>query len=234
MSAEELHQRLEHRLPVLTGGPPDAEERQQTLRATIGWSYGLLAEEEQTVFARLAVFRGGCTIAAAEEVADADLNTIGSLLDKSLLVRELRDEPRLSMLQTLREYALERLEELEDGGAVRRRHAETMLEFVRTARGFARGPEAPEWLDRTELELDNIRAALAWTIEVGEGELGLAIAEALEPFWYRRLQLREGLRWLEPLLELTPDAPPRLRGGARGRRPARVGAPGRRARASAL
>jgi predicted ATPase/DNA-binding transcriptional LysR family regulator len=215
LSAAELHGRLQQRLPALTSGPPDAEERQRTLRATIEWSYALLTAAEQATFARLAVFRGGCTLAAAEEVAGADLDTVASLVDKSLLVRDTsREATRLAMLETLREYALERLEELADAAAIRRSHAEHMLVFARTARGFARGPEAVEWLDRTQLELENVRTALEWTIAAGEEELGLALAEALEPYWYRRLQLREGLRWLEPLLERAPDAAPALRGAA--------------------
>jgi predicted ATPase/DNA-binding transcriptional LysR family regulator len=215
LSAAELHDRLGHRLPVLTGGPADAEERQRTLRATIEWSYDLLTAEEQTAFTRLSVFRGGCTVAAAEEVTGANLDTITSLVGKSLLLRDpAREEPRLAMLETLREYALERFEELPDAAPIRARHAEHMLEFARRARGFARGPDAVEWLDRTQAELENIRAVLEWTIEAGEGELGLTLAEALEPYWYRGSQLREGLRWLEPLLERAPDAPPAVRGAA--------------------
>jgi len=215
LTAEELLERLGERLPLLTGGPPDVEERQQTLRATIDWSHDLLTPQEQAVFARLAVFRGGWTIEAAEAVAGADADTVGSLVDNSLaLRREVDGESRFGLLETIREYALERLRESPDAAAVHEAHAVHMLALARTARGFARGPEAIEWLDRTQLELDNLRAALEWALESGHAELGLAIAEALEPFWYRRLHLREGLRWLEPLLERTPDAPPALRGAA--------------------
>jgi predicted ATPase len=215
LTAGELLDRLVDRLPLLTGGPPDAEERQRTLRATIDWSYGLLTPAEQEAFARVAVFRGGCSLDAAEAVAGADPDTIASLVDNSLVLRvDVDGESRFGMLETIREYALERLEDRPESTAVHRAHAEHMLELARTARGFARGPEAIPWLDRTQLELDNFRAALGWTIDSGEAGLGLAIAEALEPFWYRRLQLREGLRWLEPLLELTPGAPPALRGAA--------------------
>jgi predicted ATPase/DNA-binding transcriptional LysR family regulator len=215
LTVAELHERLDERLPLLTGGPPDAEERQRTLRATIDWSHGLLTPVEQEAFARLAVFRGGCMLDAAEAVAGADPDTIGSLVDQSLVGRVDADRgSRFGMLETIREYALERLEDRPESAAVHKAHAEHMLELAQKARGFARGPEAMPWLDRTQLELDNFRAALEWTIDSGEPVLGLAIAEALEPFWYRRLQLREGLRWLEPLLERATDASPALRGAA--------------------
>jgi tetratricopeptide (TPR) repeat protein len=151
-------------------------------------------------------------------VCDGDLDVVdglASLLDKGLVRYEGTDEePRFTMLETIREYAIEQLEARADAARARTLHAEHFLDFARTARTFARGPDALEWLDRTEVELDNVRAALAWTIDVGEGELGLSLAEALEPFWYRRFHLREGLRWLEPLLELAPNAPADVRAGA--------------------
>src|SRR6266511_2976929 len=210
--------RLDQRLALLTGAGRDRPERHQTLRAAIDWSHELLPESRRALFARLSVFAGGWTLEAAEAVCDGDLDVIdglASLLDKGLVRYVGTDEePRFAMLETIREYSLERLDERGDGPSTRRRHAESMLEFARTARGFARGPKEPQWLDRTQLELDNIRAALGWATEAGDGVLGLALAEALEPFWYRRTQLREGLRWLEPLLELAPDAPQALKAGA--------------------
>jgi predicted ATPase/DNA-binding SARP family transcriptional activator len=205
-------------LAIPTGRPRDAPERHRTLRATIDWSHDLLSQPRRALFAQLAVFAGGWTLEAAEAVCAADTDVIdgvASLLDKGLIRSEgTDDEPRFGMLETIREYALERLAERHDAAIVRRRHAETMLEFALEARGFARGPRQSEWLCRTEVELDNIRSALAWSIDAGEGVLGLELAEALEPFWYRQGHLREGLRWLEPLLELAPEASPRLRAGA--------------------
>src|SRR6266536_2235722 len=210
--------RLDQRLALLSGAGRDRPERHQTLRAAIDWSHELLPESRRALFARLAVFAGGWTLEAAEAVCDGDLDVIdglASLLDKGLVRYVGTDEePRFAMLETIREYSLERLDERGDGPSTRRRLAENMLEFARMARGFARGPQEPQWLDRTQLELDNIRAALSWATGAGDGVLGLALAEALEPFWYRRMQLREGLRWFEPLLELAPGAPQALKAGA--------------------
>jgi predicted ATPase/DNA-binding transcriptional LysR family regulator len=206
-----LLERLEQRLPVLVGGARNLPSRQRTLRGTIEWSHELLEEAARRAFAALAVFRGGWTIDAAAGVCGVEADTLQALVDQSLA---RRDAERYSMLETVREYALERLEEREDADALRRRHAEYFRNFAEEARTFARGPQATDWLDRTELELDNIRTALAWTIERSEGVLGLTLVEALEPYWYRRTQLREGLRWLEPLLELGADAPTAVRAGA--------------------
>jgi predicted ATPase/DNA-binding SARP family transcriptional activator len=210
--------RLDARLKLLTAGARDQPPRHQTLRAALDWSHDLLSEQRKALFARLAVFAGGWTLEAAEAICDGDLDVVdglASLLDKSLVHLEgTEEEPRFAMLETIREYGLERLDESGEAADVRRRHAEHFLAFAQTARGYARGPDEFEWLERTQLELDNIRAALGWAIESSDGELGLALAEALEPFWYRRVQLREGLSWLEPLLELAPDAPPALRGAA--------------------
>jgi predicted ATPase len=210
LSPEQILERLSGRLDVLRGGR-DADPRQQTLRATIEWSHELLSSEEQRLFALLGAFRGGCTLVAAEEVIGADLDMLQALVDKNLL-RHAND--RFWMLETVRDYAAERLEASGEAGAVSERHAEFFLRFAQEARGYARGPRQIEWLDRTQLELDNIRSALSWAIQSGQSVLGLTLVEALEPFWYRRLRLREGLRWLEQLLELTPDAPPGVRAGA--------------------
>jgi hypothetical protein len=206
-----LLERLEQRLPVLVGGARDLPSRQRTLRGTIEWSHDLLDDQVRLAFAALGVFRGGWTADAAEAVCDVDAEAQQSLVDQSLV---RRDGERFVMLETVREYAVERLAKDPEAHERRRRHAKYVLTFAEEARRFARGPQATEWLDRTEAELDNIRAALAWSIERGEGVLGLTLAEALEPYWYRRTQFREGLRWLEPLLELGVDAPTTVRAGA--------------------
>src|SRR5205807_362777 len=130
LTSAQILERLEQRLPLLTGGARDLPERQRTLRATIEWSYGLLTPEEQQLFARLAVFRGGCTLEAAEKVAGADVDTLQSLVDKSL-IRHMRD--RYWMLETIREYAAERLIETPDASDVERRHADFFIALAEQA-----------------------------------------------------------------------------------------------------
>ena len=159
LSIPELLKRLDKRLPILTGGPLDAPERQRTLRATIAWSYELLTPEEQRVFAALAVFTGGCTLEAAEEICDATLDTIAALIDKSLLRRE---QDRYTMLETIAEYALERLEELGELEQLRRRHGEYYVKHARSVRRLIRSPQAAKLLDRLERDHGNLRDALSW------------------------------------------------------------------------
>jgi predicted ATPase/class 3 adenylate cyclase len=159
LSAAELLKRLDKRLPILTGGPRDAPERQRTLRATIAWSYELLPADEQRAFARLAVFAGGCTLEAAEEVCQARLDTVAALIDKNLLRRE---DDRYFMLETIGEYALERLEESGELEELQQRHAEYYLEQARSVERLIRSPRAAGALDRLERDYGNLRAALRW------------------------------------------------------------------------
>ena len=159
LSAAELLKRLDKRLPMLTGGSRDAPERQRTLRATIAWSYELLAPDEQRAFARLAVFAGGCTLDAAEEACQAGLDTVAALIDKSLLRRE---GDRYFMLETIGEYALERLEESGELDELRQRHADYYLEQARSVELLVRSPQAAGAIDQLEPEHDNLRAALRW------------------------------------------------------------------------
>ena len=159
LSAAELLKRLDRRLPILTGGSRDAPERQRTLRATIAWSYELLAPDEQDAFARLAVFAGGCTLDAAEQACRASLDTVAALIDKSLLRRE---GDRYFMLETIGEYALERLEESGELEELRQRHADYYLEQARSVELLIRSPQAAGAIDRLEPEHDNLRAALRW------------------------------------------------------------------------
>jgi predicted ATPase/DNA-binding SARP family transcriptional activator len=210
--------RLDERLKLLTSGGRDQPERHQTLRAAIDWSHRLLSDSQRTLLARLSVFAGGWTLAAAEVVCvhDGDLiDGLGSLVDKNLVrLERADDEPRFTMLETIREYAAERLAAGPDADAVRRRHADFLTKLAREARGLARGPDEQRALDRVTAELDNVRAALRWTIDRGERARGLALAEALEPFWYRRTLWREGLSWLEQLLALPGEVPPDVRAGS--------------------
>ena len=163
LSSKELLRRLEHRLELLTGGPRDVASRQQTLRATIEWSYELLDIDEQQLFARLAVFTGGCTLEAAEQVCGASLEQMESLMDKNLLRRsETGAEVRFWMLETIREYALERLAAAAGVEEACRPYADYYLALARErVAEHDHGQHAA--LDELELELDNIRTALAWS-----------------------------------------------------------------------
>jgi predicted ATPase/class 3 adenylate cyclase len=201
LSPGQILERLEQRLPLLTGGARDLPERQRTLRATITWSYELLSPEERRLFARLAVFRGGCTLEAAEEVADADLDALQSLVDKSLL---RHTDARYWILETIREYAAERLDESGEAQELRRRHADYFLALAEESEPnlLSRGGSR-ESLDRLEREHDNLRAALDWAEETGESERALRLAGALARFWYLRGHVAEGRRRLEGALRAS-------------------------------
>jgi predicted ATPase/DNA-binding SARP family transcriptional activator len=189
---EALLRRLDKRLPMLTGGPRDAPERQRTLEAAIAWSYDLLNETERLLFARLAVFVGGFTLEAAERACDADLDTLQSLVDKNLLHG---DGDRYQMLETIREYATDRLEEAHDPEVVHRRHAE---HFLTAAKAFA---FEREWPHEPASEVDNVRAALRWAIAVEDSALALRLAIAFfAPFLF--LNPAEGRRWVDEALAL--------------------------------
>ena len=196
-TAQQILERLEQRLPLLTGGARDLPERQRTLRATIEWSYELLSWEEQELFTRLGVFRGGWTFDAAEAVAAAAIDNLQSLVDKSLL---RHTSARYWMLETIREFAAERV-----GDDVHRRHAEFFVALAEEADPQLRG-DPGEWLDRHEREHNNFRAALDWLEEAGETQLALRIAGALQRFWFQKGHIAEGLRRLE--LALVADAHP--------------------------
>jgi predicted ATPase/class 3 adenylate cyclase len=173
LSTQELLRRLDRRLPILTGGPRDAPERHRTLRATITWSHELLSADERRAFARLAVFAGGCTLVAAEEVCDADLETVAALIDKSLLRRE---GDRYYMLETIGEYALEQLEESGELEQVRGRHAEYYLDQARSVERLIRSPQAAGALDELEQDHGNLRVALDWlSTETADRPLRLAM-----------------------------------------------------------
>ena len=195
LSTAQILERLELRLPLLTGGARDLPERQRTLKATIEWSYDLLTEDEQRLFARLALFRGGCTLEAAEEVAEADLDVLQSLVDKSL-VRHTGE--RYWMLETIREYAAERLEDSRQAEEFGQRHAEHYLALAEEAEPHLEtNPE--EWLERLEAEHDNLRAALDLLETSRDSQRALRLAGALAGFWEVG-HLTEGRQWLEKLL----------------------------------
>jgi len=198
LSVAQILERLAQRLDLLKGGR-DADPRQQTLRATIEWSYELLSGEEQRLFSRLAVFAGGCTLDSAEEVADADLDTLHSLVDKSLL--RFTNE-RYWMLETIREYAAERLEESGDADELRRRHAEHFLDLAEEIepRAIFGSPDEKGLLDRIEGEHDNLRAALDHLEAAGDGGRVLRLAGGMWPYWALRGPATEGQRRLERAL----------------------------------
>jgi predicted ATPase len=190
LSTAQILARLEGRLALLTGGPRDLPARQRTLRAAIDWSHDLLDPDERRVFAGLAVFRGGCTLEAAERVAGADLDTLESLVDKSLL--RYRDE-RFVMLETIREYAAERLEERGETEAARRRHADYFRESV-TASCEPNGDNFSYGLKLDET--DNLRAALEFLTEQPATDQALELAVALSRTWFGAGQLTEADEWL--------------------------------------
>jgi predicted ATPase len=206
----ELLERLERRLPMLTGGRRDAPERQRTLRATIEWSYDLLSAAEQALFRRLSVFAGSFTIDAAEQVCDANLETLESLLEKSLIRRWASG--RLGMLETVGEYALERLEQVDDARPWHRRQADYFLGVAQE--GASRAYDRRDALDRFAAEIHNVRAALKWALAASEASLGLELAAATRPYWSVRGGIDEARRWFSEILERDIDLPPRERARA--------------------
>jgi predicted ATPase len=203
LTPEQILERLGRRLDLFQGGR-DAEERQRTLRATIEWSYELLSAAERALFARLGVFVGGCTLDAAENVAGAALETIQSLVEKSLV---RHTEGRFWMLETIREYAVERLAELSDAEAVRRRFAEHCLGIAEQGAMNVEATEAgrPPQQELVAPERANIRSALDWCT-TDDPELGLRLASELEQFWVT-VNPFEGAERLAGLLERGADAP---------------------------
>jgi predicted ATPase/DNA-binding SARP family transcriptional activator len=199
LSPQELLTRLGRSLELLTVGPRDRDSRQQTLRGAIEWSYELLTQEEQRLFSRIAVFAGGFSLEAAERVCTASLDLLESLVDKSLLRRrETAGEGRFSLLETIREYALERLEAAGDAPDARRAHGDYFLALFRErVAELDHGQLAA--LDALEQELDNFRAAFAWAQEA-DPDAALRLAAALSNSWYARDQLVEGRRWFEAVL----------------------------------
>jgi predicted ATPase/class 3 adenylate cyclase len=209
LTPQKMLDRLSDRLKLLARGARDLPERQRTLRATMEWSHALLAEGEKVLFARLSVFAGGRTLEGIEAVCDAEgdlpvdvLDGVESLVDKSLLREEEGPggEPRFVMLETVHEYAREKLEESGEAEELRRLHARYFLALALEAEPELKGARQYEWLERLEAEHDNMRAALSWLLEDGDVEPGLRLAGALRRFWHVRGYFDEGRRWLEHAL----------------------------------
>ena len=219
LSPSAMLTRLESRLNLLTGGARDLPTRQQTLRNTVDWSHGLLNGAEQTLFRRLSVFTGGCTLESVEAVCDTKgdlgldvLDGMASMVDKSLVqqVEQVDKEARFFMLSTIREYALERLAESDDESATRRAHAAYYL--VLAEEGAEDIAAHPEWLDRFEVEHENFRLAIDYLIKTGDTDWGLRIGAALFPFWETLEHLTEGRDAIARILALEGAlARPKLR-----------------------
>jgi len=217
LSLAAMRTRLASRLQLLTGGARDLPQRQQTLRAAIDWSYDLLSPAEQKLFRRLSVFAGGCTLEGVEAVCDAKadldldlLDGMASMVDKSLLqqVEQPNGESRFKMLETIREYAREKLEASQEEAPTRRAHAAYCLVIAEEAATETGETVGAEWLENFVLEHDNSRAALEWLTETGDADWGLRLGSALFRFWERLEYLSEGRDRLDKLLKLPGAAMP--------------------------
>ncbi|MDQ3937704.1 MAG: hypothetical protein M3253_03380, partial [Chloroflexota bacterium] len=208
--------RLEHNLEVLSHGPLDVPDRHRSLGAALAWSHDLLSDTEKRFLRQLAVFKGGWGLDAAEAVTRVGrdsqlLELCASLLDKSLIQRHPSGpSPRYEMLETLREYGLERLKEAGELEATRQRHALWFVALAEKAQPLLTGSEQRPWLDRLEQDHDNLRAALRWAIDAEKVDIGFRLAIALWRFWQIRGHIGEGRRWLAELLERATDAAPPL------------------------
>jgi predicted ATPase/DNA-binding SARP family transcriptional activator len=221
LEPKELAARLDDRFRVLTGGSRTGQERHQTLRAAIDWSFDALPPAEQAAFSRLSVFAGGCTLSAAEAVCRGDgvepgevLDLLSRLVAKSLVLMDRDASPaRYRMLETIRQYAREKLG-TDAATELRKRHLDWCLEFTRQAERGVWGAEQMEWFDRLEDEEDNLRTALEWTIGGGDAEHALGLVAAMGRFWMVRRRVDEGLRWTLDALALDGSEFPYMRAKA--------------------
>jgi predicted ATPase/DNA-binding SARP family transcriptional activator len=206
--------RLGSRLELLTGGRRDAPRHQQTLRMTLDWSYDLLDADAQRLFAQLGVFAGGCTLASAESVCRVEgsvLEGLAALVDESLVTQRESDEPRFTLLQLVRDYALERLSGSVDNDETRRRHLEHFVALAEEAEVGLAGGDQARWLARIEGEHDNLRAALAYALETDDSSSALRLVVGVRRFWQIHGYLAEGRQSLESTLAITEGVPSELR-----------------------
>ncbi len=219
LSPQMMLERLQDRFGELADGPRDLPDRQRTLRGVMDWSYALLNEDEKRLFARLSVFIGGCTLAAAEAICQRGLTLpvldgLMSLMDKSLVLQDetVDGEPRFWMLETVREYAWMQLEAYDEAESLRRDHARYFVAYVERAEPELFRADQFTWLERLEEEHDNLRAALAWALDGADRALGLKLAGHLGWFWY--LQGHEVDDRIEQALDSSPEVPPDIRARA--------------------
>jgi predicted ATPase/DNA-binding CsgD family transcriptional regulator/Tfp pilus assembly protein PilF len=209
LSVEQIAERLTDSLKLLRGGSKTKLAKQRTLKGALDWSHDLLSEDEKAIFGRLSVFAGGWTLEAAEAVGvgggveeDDILDLLSGLAEKSLVVVRGSDEGRVRyrFLEPVRQYALEKLKESGEAEAARRAHAQCFLALAEEAEPELSGPREAQWSERLEVEHDNIRAALSWSLEQGETEIALRLAGVLWLFWFAQGYNSEGQRWLEQAL----------------------------------
>ena len=209
LSVQQIAERLDDRFRLLTAGSRTAASRHQTLAATIEWSYTLLSEKEQKLLQRFSVFPGSGTLKAIESVCMGHgikksevLDTLSQLVDKSLVVtRQKTGKKRYFLLETIQEFALEKLAESQEMKTTKDRHIDFFLNFAKEAEPKLSGPDELIWYERLEIEHDNLRSALAWALESQNSEAGLRLAGSLSFFWFVQGHLREGIIWLEKALE---------------------------------
>lgn len=216
LSVEQIAGRLDSRFRLLTGGSRTALPRQQTLRASIDWSFSLLDEREQFLFMRLSVFYGGWTLEAASMVCSFEgldeydvIDSLAKLVNKSLIIVESDADgsTRYRMLETIRQYAREKLLDSGEAGVMRDHHLDFFVHLAETAEPHLRGPQQVEWLDRLEREIDNVRAALEWALE-DEALKGVSLASSTYWMWHIRGYRVEGEHWLEQFLGKLSMQPP--------------------------
>src|SRR5918996_1508647 len=205
LSLEQIAARLDARFALLTSGSRIGPSRQQTLRATLDWSYELLTETERELFRQLSVFVGGVTLEALEAVALLDsnqsiLDALSRLVDKSLLLVEQQDQPRYRFLEPIRQYARDKLDETGESNLIQDRHLNHYLRVAEEAEPYLFGARQQDWKNRLEWDHDNLRVALAWSLESNQFEAGLKMAGALAWFWHNKGHLSEGNLWLEKIL----------------------------------
>ncbi|MBI5029157.1 MAG: AAA family ATPase [Chloroflexi bacterium] len=213
LSVEQIVARLDDRFRLLTTGSRTAPTRQQTLREAMDWSYDLLSEQERILFRRLSVFAGGLTLQVAESICLGDgidpremLDLLSSLVDKSLVMLSQYDEGAevsYRLLETIRQYAHARMDEAGESTEIRNRHLDYFLELAREAGQQLRGVNQMQWLRRFDMERDNLRAAMKWTIESNQTEKALSLAASLGRFWRMRSEFTEGRLWFERIFALT-------------------------------
>lgn len=220
MTVEEIAKHLDDRFDLLTAGSRTALPRHRTLRAAIDWSYDLLSGPKRILFNRLSVFAGGFTLDAAEEVASGGevtksqvIDLLGQLIDRSLVIVAARPEnadtdTRYGMLETIREYGREKLDEAAETEQLRQRHCDFFIAFAEKADANLKGAQHLEWLDRLDAEHDNLRAALQWTLKARDVRATLRLAGTLSWFWERRSYLSEGRCWLEWALTVVDSSVP--------------------------